>query len=400
MNKKNVFIWSLYDFANSFVFITFLLYFSKWMVVNRGLSDWWYNATFILGSIGLVFFAPYFGSKADKHKNGRKYLILSTLSCFIFYSLAIISAILGTNIFISALMFGLGNFFYQLAFVFYNPLLNNISRPENQGKVSGIGFLANYLGQISGILVALPFISGKITFPGIDPLVAALIPAIIIFLILAVPLMLRKEIFNLPVSELSEKKLSGWNLLRSIILLPGVLLFFGAFFLFSDAITTITNNVSIFTNQVYSVTDSQISLLMLVVITCAALGAFGWGWLSDRFGPKKTLLANLIFWVLIIPVLAWATSYGIFFVAALVAGLCIGGSSSTSRRVLIELVPGTNLNYAFGIYAISERAATIVGPLAWTMVLAVGGYRWAMFSMVVFQIISVILLLKIMKKTS
>ena len=40
----------------------------------------------------------------------------------------------------------LGNFFYQLSFIFYNPLLNNISRPETQGRVSGIGFLANYLG--------------------------------------------------------------------------------------------------------------------------------------------------------------------------------------------------------------------------------------------------------------
>ena len=130
MNKKNIFVWSLYDFANSFVFITFLLYFSKWMVVNRGLSDWWYNATFILGSIGLVFLAPYFGSRADTHNNGRKYLIWSTLGCFVFYSLAIISAISGMSIFLSALAFGLGNFFYQLSFIFYNPLLNNISRPE------------------------------------------------------------------------------------------------------------------------------------------------------------------------------------------------------------------------------------------------------------------------------
>ena len=399
MNKKNIFVWSLYDFANSFVFITFLLYFSKWMVVNRGLSDWWYNATFILGSIGLVFLAPYFGSRADTHNNGRKYLIWSTLGCFVFYSLAIISAISGMSIFLSALAFGLGNFFYQLSFIFYNPLLNNISRPENQGRVSGIGFLANYLGQIGGILISLPFVSGKITIPGVDSLVAPLIPATIIFLVLAIPLLMRKEIFNLSTYKAVEKKLSQWRLLRSIIVLPGVLMFMIAFFLFSDAITTIINNASIFTSQVFSVTDSQISLLILFVIVFAGLGAYGWGLLSDKFGAKRILITNLMAWVVIIPFMSWVTTYSVFFVATAFAGLCIGGSFSISRKVLIELVPQANLNYAFGIYAISERAATIVGPLAWTMVLAAGGYRGAMFSMVIFQIVSIFLMLKISRKT-
>src|SRR5882724_2112375 len=92
-NKKNVFIWSLYDFANSFVFITFLLYFSKWIVVNKGLSDWWYNSIYIFGSIALVFFAPWLGNKADVHRNGRTYLFLSTCGCFLFYALSIVSAV-------------------------------------------------------------------------------------------------------------------------------------------------------------------------------------------------------------------------------------------------------------------------------------------------------------------
>ena len=83
MNRRAIFIWSLYDFANSFVFITFLLYFSKWLVVNQGLSDWWYNATYIIGSVGLVIFAPWLGSRADKFAKGRRYLTLSTIGCFV-----------------------------------------------------------------------------------------------------------------------------------------------------------------------------------------------------------------------------------------------------------------------------------------------------------------------------
>lgn len=392
--KKNIFVWSLYDFANSFVFITFLIYFSKWIVVNQGLSDWWYNATFILGSIGLIFCAPWLGSKADKLKNGRKYLIYSTVWCFIFYALAIISAVSALNIFWSALFFGLGNFFYQLSFVFYNPLLSNISSHENRGKISGLGFLASYAGQICGILLALPFILGKISW-GIDPLIAGLIPSTVMFIVLSLPLLLNKNIF---VSASETAGVSKLDSFKTMIALPGVLLFLVAFFLFNDAITTIVNNFSIFTASVFKVADSQISTLTLLVIVCAGIGALFWGWMADKLGARKTLTLNLITWIVVIPVMAWAGSYSFYFIFSLIAGLSIGGTLSTSRLVLIELVPENLLNSGFGIYAISERAATIVGPLAWSMILAVGGYRWAMFGMVAFQIVAVILMARVRSK--
>src|SRR3989344_4434353 len=257
MDKKAVFVWSLYDFANSFVFISFLVYFSKWLVINQGLSDWWYNATFIIGSIGLIFLAPWFGNRADKLKKGKKYLIYSTSGCFIFYALAIGSAIGGLNVFLSALFFGLG-------------------------KVS----------------------------LGIDPLVAALIPQVIIFILLSIPLFLNKEIFTS--TSTKEPGADMLDSLRILIALPGVLLFLVSFFFFNDAITTLVNNFSIFTSSIFGVSDGQISTLTLLVIVCAGIGAMGWGWLADKIGSKKTLLYIILSWVIIIPIMAWVGNYQIF----------------------------------------------------------------------------------------
>ena len=45
--RKNIFLWALYDFANSIIMIVFLFYFSQWLVVDSGKPDWWYNATLI-----------------------------------------------------------------------------------------------------------------------------------------------------------------------------------------------------------------------------------------------------------------------------------------------------------------------------------------------------------------
>src|SRR3989344_2723647 len=67
MNKKKLFYWSLYDFANSIIFINFLLYFSQWMVIEGGLSDFWYNAIFAITSVALFFSAPALASFTDKH---------------------------------------------------------------------------------------------------------------------------------------------------------------------------------------------------------------------------------------------------------------------------------------------------------------------------------------------
>ena len=44
--KKNVFLWALYDFANSLVSIVFFLYFAQWLVIDQGVADIWFNLTF------------------------------------------------------------------------------------------------------------------------------------------------------------------------------------------------------------------------------------------------------------------------------------------------------------------------------------------------------------------
>src|SRR3989344_4083538 len=90
LNKKNIFLWTLYDFANSIVVIVFFLYFSQWLVIDKGVPDFWYNAIFAVGSLLLLLTAPILGSIADKTGRQQNYFnkitILSFL-CFLVVSL-------------------------------------------------------------------------------------------------------------------------------------------------------------------------------------------------------------------------------------------------------------------------------------------------------------------------
>ncbi len=73
MNRKNDFLWTLYDFANSIVTIVFFLYFSQWLVVDKGVSGFWYNMIFTVGSVLLLFTAPILEKfyKSDENKPPR-----------------------------------------------------------------------------------------------------------------------------------------------------------------------------------------------------------------------------------------------------------------------------------------------------------------------------------------
>ena len=87
MNRKNIFLWTLYDFANSIVSIVFFLYFSQWLVVDKGVSDLWYNMIFTIGSAILLLTAPVLGSIADKTGRQLFYLNTTTVLVFILYLL-------------------------------------------------------------------------------------------------------------------------------------------------------------------------------------------------------------------------------------------------------------------------------------------------------------------------
>jgi MFS-type transporter involved in bile tolerance (Atg22 family) len=79
--------------------------------------------------------------------------------------------------------FILGQYFYQLSFVFYNPLIKDIADEKHYARAFGIGQFSNSLGQIVGLLVTLPLIATSRLAP--------LLPAVVLFFVLSLPMMIR-----------------------------------------------------------------------------------------------------------------------------------------------------------------------------------------------------------------
>src|SRR3990167_11296816 len=187
--RQNVFLWSLYDFANSLVSIVFFLYFAQWIVVDKGMADIYFNLTFTISALLLLFTAPITGFLLDKYFRRITGLRYTTIITSLLYGTCALLAVSGMGV-PALIFFTLGLYMYLLTFTFYTPLINDISAPEKRGRISGLGIAANYLGQFAGLLLVLPFSNGSLSLFSSSARAETLLPAVIAFTLLALPMLL------------------------------------------------------------------------------------------------------------------------------------------------------------------------------------------------------------------
>src|SRR5204863_215687 len=138
--------------------------------------------------------------------------------------------------------------------------------------------------------------------------------------------------------------------------------------------------------QVMKFTTERTIMLILVVNVTAALGAFAFGYLQDAIGHVRAIALTLVGWIAMVVIAASSHSVFSFWVAANLAGLCMGSSQAAGRALVGYLAPPSRVAEFFGLWGLSVKAASIFGPLtygavAWSFggdhrlaILATGAY--------------------------
>ncbi len=419
-DKKERFGWYLFDLANTsftvlIVTALFPLYFRA-LVGNATLGDamWGYA-----GSITMIVIAissPVLGAIADFGGSKRKFLTFYTAMCIVFNMAMFflrddMPTFLGIEMWIWAwLIFIFANIGFQGALPFYNAWLPEISTEENIGRIGGYGFAAGYVGAMATIVIALLSLAYFPTQPTLPFLFSA-----IFFLVFAIPsIMLLK---NRPAKKHPGEEDIGLvtvgfrrvkNTLRQIRTYEGLPLFLVAYFLFSDAITTVIYYAAIFGQAVYNF-DTTLTLIFFAVTQLAAIpGAFIFGWVADRIGTKKTLVITLNIWIvaLLIAYLFVAWGQVIWWSVGMLAGVGMGSSQSTARSMYGQFIPEEKRTEMYGFYALTGKFAAILGPFVYGSVLLlvnplqlpsliVDAHMTAMLTILAFFVVSVLLLLKV-----
>ncbi len=395
--------WALYDFANTIFSMNIVtLYFAVWIVTERGSSNTALSISISLSSLAVLLAAPWVGAVSDATGRRKPWVVGLTLVCVAATaSLAWIAASpLSPGISLALLLFtfALANTAYQLALPPYNAMLTELAPPSHQGRLSGLGTAAGYVGSIAGVLLVAPFVTGARGIPA-GGRQASFLPTAALFLLFSLPLFLFcRDHSPRPGRVGPPVRLSG--LARELVVsfreagrYPGLRRFVIASYFYQDGLGTAISFMALYAVTVLSLPPGGEIRLFVTLTIPAVVGAYLAGLACDRLGPRRTLRIVLMGWIVGLAVVASAPALSGFWAGGFLVGLSFGGIWAAERPLLLTLAPPVEAGRFFGLLSLSARAAAIVGPLVWAAIVdglsgSLGtrtAYRIAVASLAIFM---------------
>ncbi len=372
--RRDVLGWSLYDFANTIYSMNIVsLYLKRYIVEDLHYDDRYFDIPFSISMVFAAALLPALGAISDHSSKRRVFLFLFTLTCCA--AVGLMSLVPSSAVLFVIVLFIIANFAYEAGQPFYNALLYSVADGRQARFVSGLGVAMGYVGSIVGMILVLPFVSGAMW--GVDvPFLegggkpAAFLPTAVLFMLFSIPIFLWvKEKPNLTAGKTSFVKAyrEVWDGVRLTRKYPGVLRFLIADYFFEDAVTTVILNMGIYCSIVIGLANDQITTFLIISTVAAVIGSFGLGKLAERWALKPLLNLIMWGWALCLVLFVVADSMWVIWVLGSLLGILLGGLWTTTRPLLAEMVPRSELGRFFGLFSLSGRAAAIVGPLIWTL---------------------------------
>ncbi|HEV8590417.1 MAG TPA: MFS transporter [Pyrinomonadaceae bacterium] len=424
-NPREIFGWIVYDWANSGFYTTVvaalfgdyltrlaqaklgdngvILALGPFLLTAKSLAPFTVGTSVFLQ----VFLLPVLGALGD-------YSVLKKrLMMFFCYAGAGATCLLyfltpGRHIF-GAVVFIVANVCFGASIVFYNSFLPDITTENQRDKVSSRGYAWGYLG--GGLLLALNlafvFTAARI---GISTGMAVRLSllsagiwwggfAVITFQRLRVRPAVRglppdHNYFTVALAELASTFRELRRLRETFKYLIGYLFY-------NDGIQTVITVSGVFLGQELfaarglETPPSFLLGILLVVQFLAFFGALGFERLAQAIGTKRAILVSLIGWIGVVTY-AYAFLHTVreAWVLAVFIAIVLGGSQALSRSLFSQMIPSGREASFFGLYEISERGTSWLGPIVFAQVVAyTGSYRQAILSLILFFVVGTVILL-------
>jgi UMF1 family MFS transporter len=372
VKKRELWAWAMYDFANSgYTTVVITAVFSAYFVsVVAGDAPWATFAWTLALSVSyaaVLLSAPLVGAWADAHAGKKKLLAIATLGCVV--ATAALWFAGPDALVLTVLMLILSNFFFGTGENLIAAFLPELARPRALGRVSGWGWALGYVGGLVSLGASLAYIGwaqdrgqGAAEFVPATMLITAGL-----FLLAALPalLMLRERAVPRPAATARGAWAQVRHTLGHLSQLPDLKRFLICTVLYQAGIQAVITLAAIYASQTFHFSTQQTIVLVLVVNVTAAVGAFFFGHVQDRIGHVRAIAFTLVGWILMVA-LAWAApDEGMFWVAANLAGLCMGASQSAGRAMVGLLAPPRHQAEFFGLWGLAVKLASILGPLTY-----------------------------------
>jgi UMF1 family MFS transporter len=362
-----VLAWALYDFANtmfSFAIVSFAM--SLWTIraLGEGTGLLWFTVAASASVLLNALLSPALGAMSDRA--GRRTPFLAAFTALCVGATALIGFV---DIAFGLLLFGIANFAFQAALIYYDAMLGRIARPEGRGRLSGLGGALGYAGVlVAGILLQLTLDDGRVTAASFV-LIAVLfggfaIPALVV---LREPAGAAREVAADEVRHPWRRLLNAIGVARRT---PGLLRFIVARLLYADPVNTAIAVMSAFAVAAVGFSEGAALTVLLALVVVAVAASFAWGRLADRIGAVPTLLIVLGVWAVGLALLAGFLAPVPFLLAGAILGAGVGGTQVVERVVLTRLAPPDRLAEMFGVYGLVGKASAVIGPVVYGGIVA------------------------------
>ncbi|MGH6784498.1 MAG: MFS transporter, partial [Sphingomicrobium sp.] len=111
-------------------------------------------------------------------------------------------------------------------------------------------------------------------------------------------------------------------------------------------------------------------------------------------GHDRAVAITLVGWIVMVVIAGFSETSAAFWVAANLAGLCMGSSQAAGRALVGYLSPPARLAEFFGLWGLAVKAASIFGPLTYGAVTLIfpGNHRLGIFVTGIYFVIGLFLL--------
>ncbi len=406
VRKREVFGWAMYDFANSgYTTVVLTAVFNAYFVSVAANNAEWATLAWTLAmglsSLIVMLSMPAIGAYADLRAAKKRLLAVTTAGCVI-STLALAWVGQGD----AALAFAaivVSNVFYAYGESLTAAFLPELARRESMGRVSGWGWSFGYFGGMLSLGLCLAYVlwaQGQgIPATQFVPVTMIITAAVYGTASLATFALLPERALpqagaaaSAGVGAALGRLAQTWQRAREHVDFVWLLCCGAAY---QAGISVVIALAAVYAEQVLGFKQAETMMLVFLVNIAAALGAFAFGAYQDRLGHKSALALTLFGWIVMTVLAAVAQSAALFWVAAVIAGLCMGSSQSAGRAMAGAFAPSLQLAEFFGLWTFATRLASIIGPVTYGLVtwLTGGNHRLAIASTAVFFVIGLLLLI-------
>ena len=374
MDKKTIYSWALYDWANSAYATSvmaglFPLFFSA---IAKGDLDQTSTTNYLaisnsIASLVVALLAPILGAIADHGTLKKKLLIFfAFLGILMTISMGFIMQGYWIIAFIVYIFATIG---FSSANTFYDSLLAVVSDKKNVDYVSALGFALGYLG--GGILIvinaAMVYFHNNIGITLIEAYQYSFISVGIWWALFSIPIVL---FVDEPASH-EKKSLTtaikdGWSqfvsTIQNIKKSKVVATFLLAYWLYIDGVDTVVR-MAVNLGEKLGFASEVMMVALVVVQFVAFFATLLYIKISDKIGLKNGIYLGIIGYIFIIIIGSSVTEVWQLYVGVILIGCFQGGIQTLSRSLYARIIPENKTAEFFGFFNMWGKFAAIIGPL-------------------------------------